>query len=483
MLKLKINKRLSNKKRAKNVFLFVITGFVLTYAMITNAYEYPLKVSENKRYLVDQKNEPVFWSGEAAWSLIVQLSREDVVYYLQDREKKGFNVLLINLIDHAFCNNPPANFYGDLPFTGNVFKTPNEAYFQHVDFVIHEAAKRDMIILLCPLYLGYNCGYQGWCTDVKRASLSDMRTWGQYIGDRYKKYDNIIWCIGGDTDPTPVRKKILQCVEGIREKDTRHLFTSHNQSGSFGIDPWDDEAWLTINNVYSYETRLYIECETAYKHTPVLPYFLIESTYENEHNASQMRIRAQAYWTILSGGFGNIFGNCPVWHFGANQDWCGTTEWKLQLDSSGSISMMNLQRLFRSRAWHLLTPDFNHTVLKEANNFWDELKSIFQQEQQKHSIVSYPIAAITKNGNTIIGYTPINEAIKIDISALSGDYASCWWYNPRDASAISIGQFPATGVRAFVPPSEGDWVIVIDDASKKNKPPGYIEGKPVEQEK
>jgi len=52
-----------------------------------------------------------------------------------------------------------------------------------------------------------------------------------------------------------------------------------------------------------------------YNRSPVVPFFLIESTYEGEHNASAVQIRRQAYWAILCGGMGHIIGNRPIWLF------------------------------------------------------------------------------------------------------------------------------------------------------------------------
>ena len=148
-----------------------------------------------------------FWSGDTAWSLIAQVSKEDAIYYLEDRRQKGFTVILVNLIEHKFSTNAPRNFYGTPPFTGQTFTTPNEAYFAHADYVINEAAQRGLVVLLSPLYLGYQCGDEGWCNEVKAAALTDLRAWGHYLGNRYKNFDNIVWTIGGDTDPTPVKAR------------------------------------------------------------------------------------------------------------------------------------------------------------------------------------------------------------------------------------------------------------------------------------
>jgi hypothetical protein len=139
--------------------------------------------------------------------------------------------------------------------------------------------------------------------------------------------------------------------------------TAHNQPETFSSTPWAKESWIDIDSVYSYSKALHTMCKQAYNASPVRPYFLMESEYENEHNASQQRLRSQAYWSVLCGGMGHIFGNCPIWHFGSAPDSCKLTDWKSELDSAGSDSMMHLQALFKSRAWHLLEPDFKHRVV------------------------------------------------------------------------------------------------------------------------
>ncbi len=82
------------------------------------AVTYPLKVSANSRYLVDQNNVPFLVIGEDAYSLISGLSNSDIDLYLANRQAKGFNLIWVTLIDALFCTNPPADLAGDQPFTG-----------------------------------------------------------------------------------------------------------------------------------------------------------------------------------------------------------------------------------------------------------------------------------------------------------------------------------------------------------------------------
>ena len=219
------------------------------------------------------------------------------------------------------------------------------------------------------------------------------------------------------------------------------------------------ESWLNINNIYSCSLTLYQNSKVAYDRLPVMPFFQIESAYENdEHNSTAQQLRSQAYYPVLSGGAGYVFGNCPIWHFGSSAGWCGLTNWKTQLNNPGSVSMMYVQKLFTSRAWHLLVPDFNHTVLNAGYGSWGS--------------TDYAAAARTGNGNTVIAYLPSSRTVTIDLTKLSGTQAACWWYNPANGSATSIGTYPTSGAHSFTPPSSGDWVLVIDDAARNLPAPG-----------
>lgn len=452
------------------LILFLSTGILCSGQSVPNAtgmndpgelytYRFPIKLNgSGYRYLTDQSNKPFFWSGEAAWSLIAQLNNQEVDYYLDDRKEKGFTVIMISLIEHKFCTNPPANIYGDQPFTDEAFVSPNEKYFEYADYVIRAAAQRNIVVLLGPLYLGYGCRDEGWCAEVKSASPDDLRFWGRYVGKRYKDFSNIVWFVGGDTDPSPVKDKVLEMVKGIREYDTIHLFTAHNQPESMAVTPWSDESWLSVNNVYSYDSIQYSHYIAAYKRNPVMPYFQIESAYENEHKSTQQQIRSQAYWAVLSGAMGHVFGNCPIWHFGSYPSWCKLADWKAELNNQGSVSMYHLQRLFLSRQWHTLIPDSEHRILISGYGNWGS--------------TDYITAAATSDGNTLIAYLPTNRSLTVDMDKIAGRKSKCWWYNPSNGKAHLIGTFKNSGTRSFIPGSEEDWVLLIDNAQMNFSAPG-----------
>ena len=58
---------------------------------------YPVKVSENGRYFIDQKGEPVFWLGTTQWQLFREFSLEDARTILEKSKEKGFTFVQVML--------------------------------------------------------------------------------------------------------------------------------------------------------------------------------------------------------------------------------------------------------------------------------------------------------------------------------------------------------------------------------------------------
>jgi hypothetical protein len=70
-----------------------------------------------------------------------------------------------------------------------------------------------------------------------------------------------------------------------------------------------------------------------------MPFFLIESAYENEHDATSQRLRTQAYHAVLSGAADQVFGNNPIWHFDGPGLFPLQVTWRDALGSRGAQSM------------------------------------------------------------------------------------------------------------------------------------------------
>jgi hypothetical protein len=409
---------------------------------------YPVRVAADHRHLVDQNGAPFLIHGDTPWSLIVGLTRQEAEQYLENRRRKGFNSIIVNLIEHKYRG--PVNRYGDGPFTTpGDFSTPNEKYFEHADWVIRKAAEKGIQVFLAPIYLGYIGTDEGWIEESLANGPEKCRAWGQYVGKRYRNFDNLVWIIGGDRNPDKARDHVNAVARGIKEFDHRHLFTAHCHPENSALEQYKDDGWLHVNNTYTYGI-VHKKLLADYRRAPAMPYFLTESTYEGEHNATPVQIRRQAYWAILCGAAGQFLGNRPIWLFDPG--------WQTAMDATGSQDMVRLKALFNSRPWHELVPDVKREVVIDGLGEFNGL--------------DYLAAARTADGGSVMAYLPSSRTFTVDLTKVSGKTVTAWWFNPRTGKADASGEFPASGKRQFTPPGDGDWVFVLDDVSRNLSAPG-----------
>jgi hypothetical protein len=110
-----------------------------------------LKVSDNNRYLEFEDGTPFFYMGGTAWELFHRLNKSETERYLENRREKGFTVIQAVILAELDGLNTP-NAEGETPLINNNPLKPNEAYFEHVDWVIEKAAEKRMFIGLLPTW-------------------------------------------------------------------------------------------------------------------------------------------------------------------------------------------------------------------------------------------------------------------------------------------------------------------------------------------
>jgi hypothetical protein len=72
-----------NMQTMNGVILWTAAFLVWTAIARTAEPVYPVKVSENGRYFIDQKGEPVFRPGTTRWQLFPQFTSDDAMLALE----------------------------------------------------------------------------------------------------------------------------------------------------------------------------------------------------------------------------------------------------------------------------------------------------------------------------------------------------------------------------------------------------------------
>ena len=409
---------------------------------------FPLSIAPGAAYPVDAAGRPFLMIGDAAWSLIAQLNREDVELYLEDRRERGFNAVLVSLVEHKYASRAPANIYGEQPFlTQGDFSTPNERYFEHADWVLERAAAKSILVLLTPDYLGYDGQDEGWWKDLTRQGPEKLRRWGQFVGKRYAHLKNILWVNGGDY--TAPDKSIVRAVaEGLREANPSALQTVHNGPETLTLDHWSPsrDSWLSVNTVYTYGHVYDVMREQSARAAP-MPTMLVESTYEDEHDVTEDKLRRQAYEAVLAGGFGHVFGNNPMWHFDGPGLFPAKRTWKQSLNSRGSQSMTHLRNIMHRAKWWTLAPEGPE-----------------DSETDDRTAISR-----SADGSALIAYLPQGGAIDVDLGRMAGPNVRLSWYDPSSGELTEIdpAQPAARQIRTLRAPIANasrlrDWVLLAE---------------------
>jgi hypothetical protein len=432
---------------------------------------YPLAMSSNGRYLVDQNNAPTLIVGDSPQALIVNVTEADAEMYLADRSVRGFNTLWVNLLCTTYTGGRPdgSTLEGILPFTRTLpasstydLEAPNETYFAHVDRIIDMAADHGLMILLDPIETG------GWLTTMRDNGLTRCRSYGRFLGSRYRDFDNILWMSGNDFQGwrDPANDAVVREVaQGILETDPRHLHTlelDYLVSSSL-----DDPTWIPIlglNATYTYYPT-YARLRHDYNRPYHLPTFMVEANYEFESLQGPVTtapiLRKQEYWTMTSGVTGQLYGNGYVWPF--------QNGWQQHLATPGAVQIGFMKTFFEPRAWWALVPDTSHVVVTAGYGTYSD-----------HGYVAdnnYLTAARTDDGRLVVAYTPVVRTFTVDMARLSAP-ATARWYDPSNGtySTISGSSLPNAGSREFTPPGEngdgdGGWVLALETEPVEMDPP------------
>ncbi len=160
-----------------------------------------LKISENRRYFVTEDGTPFSWLADTNWTMPQRMKWDDAEYLMQKRKSQGFTVLQIVALDPE-ADSEMRSPIGEKALHDNNLLTPNEKYFEYLDWILDKAESYGFYVLLLPVWgqlvVGHNWMGQ---TFEKTVTENNAFQFGKWIGERYKNRSHIIWCLGGDRQP------------------------------------------------------------------------------------------------------------------------------------------------------------------------------------------------------------------------------------------------------------------------------------------
>ena len=455
--------------------------------------------AQNPHFLQHHDGTPFFWLADTGWDMMRRLNREEMKTYLENRKKKGFNVIQAMVISEFIHADKPTNYYGVQQFIdedperpaitpGNNFGVKDEYdFWDHIDYGIELASSMG-------LYMGLVATWGEWVIPRVGKPLFDTceqaYNYGWFLGNRYHEFQNIIWILGGDRHPDEreeglklwrsMAEGIADGTNGVRMMDgkadysttlmTHHAFES--SSRWFDNDEWIDfDMWgsyhAIINNSRAYQMAL-----ADWNRSNPRPTINAEPCYEG-HGINyaiadtgfftSTDVRQTASWSVFSGSAGYTYGAHPVWQFTdqfrKKHSAMTQSDWQHGLDLPGSFQVGYLKELMLSRPLNDLQPDTTMIIAgqDEGGGYCAAIRAL-----------SYAYL-----------YIPEGNIVTVKMDLISGEKVNAWWFDPRTGKSRFIGaidnhgahrfdQLPAMSDElAWLKSGRGcDWILILEDASK-----------------
>jgi len=400
-------------------------------------------IGEGSRHFETEGGAPLFWLGDTAWTLFTQYTRDDIAKYFENRSRLGFTVIqAVVCWDGGPGARCEANVDGVAPFIGGDPRTPNDLYFQNVDYVLSAAAERGLSIAVLPLWGA------SYITGSQLFTVANARQYGRFLGDRYKDQSNIIWMIGGDTAVFDKADVFRELATGIREGDRGAKLLGYHPGtyyyegrGASTIDPNFNpfgavpgvldfnaaQSWAWYDQIPSLVKTMYVSL-------PARPAVVAEGAYESGPEyptgpITPLSIRRQAWWSVMSGA---------SYTYGHNQIWRHGPDWAAALDATGAYELSFMKSILTDRRWWQFVPDNSLIADGQGAGF------------AANVAVRHPPGAA-------LVYMSAPSRVALDLSRIApaGGKLTARWINPATREEFDAGDFVADGIAWFETP--GGW--------------------------
>ena len=402
-------------------------------------------------------------SEASSWALIQALSMANAKDYIDKRAALGFNALKVSVINQDYdvsgdYGHAAPAWNGVNPFLTSDFSSPNPAYFDHAAEVVSYMRSKGMLVFLFTNYLGY--AGSGWRARMVADTNAHCYSYGQFLGNRFKDFPNLIWAAGGDHYPDSTEEaRQAAIIDGIRSVDPGHYWTAHWDNGDArGGSLTTDETAITarmgtvINGLYSFNPanppHMYSRVRESYNANysaiagkATIPVMVLDEPYETEPQGSPLEIRSKSHRAMCEGAAGIGFCTTGWWTF---TNWTTVTR--------GATEASYAKAFWASVPWQAMTPDTSNAYVTSGRGTFNTANYV---------------TAIA-NSTYLVAYLPSGvTSIGVDMSKFSKAMRSRWWDPTANAYRLDSSSLNNSGSKTFTTPGnnsagEGDWLLALD---------------------
>lgn len=435
----------------------------------------------NGHYLETTNGEPFMWRGIVPWKMPEMASRDDIDYFISEIKKPEhtYNVIQSVIAMGRSCTNLNApNAYGHRPFNGGNIPdltspqivsggSPDDPtdFWDHLDYLVRECEANNIYLVLVPQWANTYIHNRYKCS-MTPMDAATARSYGEFLGNRYRNENHIIWMMGGDGDDPAKRgtkhiyraqaESILKGYTGCTAGPSwnqpsplwdKILMTYHGGGGMRVSQIWGPEdVWIDIDGCYN--------CHSRYSDK----LGVITDGYNLTHPKPMIEVEGHGFWDEYSPKWGPIFVGAkafPYMHYlcgGAgpshlDQHWNFEPGWEHNLNLPERDWIGHMTK-FMSDVWYKLIPD-NSIIRSPAGTLWGEI-----------------VSAISSDGDIImVSFSEEGSGTALlnlsDLNAYS--YVNATWLNTTNGSTQEAGIYvPSDNLRFTVPTSWNGAVLKVE---------------------
>ncbi len=421
-----------------------------------------LQPSTNGRYLQWSDGKPFFINACTAWSLTYAYSDQEVKDYLDNRVANKFNTIQMSAV-FAEKNDAVA----DSAFLNQDILNPVPKFWNRVDWVVKQATERGLVVIINPIWK------HSLNEIIQSAGPVKCRKFGQWFASRYKDNPRVIYFIGGDQVPEPVREELDEMGQGIQDiYGGKAILAYHGEADQSSREAYPDAKWITLNWTYAYSPAYrksypYSENYDNWKIIPNIPIQFAEGYYDSgdtkeyDQNGTigscgnRFVIRRQAWWNVFSGACGNAWGAEGISYYNRDGE-----PWQTGIEYASSKDMGIMKLIMDKLKWIKLQPDIGHQFLTGGYGTW--------------MTDDYAVCAVSGDGTLAVIYTPVQQSFELNLPK-SGKTSRVRWVDPTNAKYIKVDmRFPKKKNKSIVITTPGfnhsgreDWVLIIEKSRSR----------------
>jgi hypothetical protein len=427
----------------------------------------PVGVAPSRRHLAHADGTPFLWLADTAWSGPMMATDEEWAHYLRERLRQGFTA--VQWMASESLVSPAGNREGERMIQGHERIAVNAAFFQRLDRM--HAAINAAGLLSAPVLLWaaewsseeINARNPGYTLPEDQAALLARYMVARWGGGQ------VVWILNGDGDYRGAKAARWQRIgRAVFGEGPRAPTMLHPNGMNIPIDEFVGEGWLDI---ITYQSGHGDDAATlrwltsgppseVWRREPPRPLLNLEPPYE-DHIAYQSkqrfdehRVRRALYWSMLNAPTAGVtYGGHGVWGW---DDGSGPPEahpgtgtpkpWREALGLPGAEQIRHLAACFQGVAWWLLRPS----------------PELLAEQPGDGAAERFIAAAITEPGDAAVIYTPVPQPIVLR----DGRWQETRWLDPRSGRQLPAAP-QGEGTASFVPPGDGDWVLLLRAAGGK----------------